>query len=336
MGIDFRILGLPGRDNALFVHINKGYATHRLLFDCGAECLDVLKLHELQAIEHLFFSHLHMDHISGFDTFFRANFNRDNRPNVIWGPPQTARIMQHRFQGYMWNLREKLVATWQVNDVADGTVDRWRCEAREVFDVLHHEATTQTDGPLVASTHFSVTALTMDHLTPSLGYVVRESPRINIDEVRLAALGLRPGEWLKYVKERTSDEAPMLLIDGEPHDLAALRAELIIESPGESVAYLTDFLLDDAAMERLAIALKGCTTMICECQYRNADVALAERHHHMMPDRVATLARRAAVGKLILFHLSERYDRATWGEMLADARAIFPNTHFPEHWDIEG
>jgi ribonuclease Z len=50
---------------------------------------------------------------------------------------------------------------------------------------------------------------------------------------------------------------------------------------------------------------------------------------------VANLARRAGVDRLVLFHLSARYRPPEWREMLAAARAIFPNASFPAGWDAQ-
>ena len=63
MAISFEILGTPGRDNALFVRIDSGQSVDRLLFDCGDCCLNSVSYAEIHAIDHLFFSHLHMDHV---------------------------------------------------------------------------------------------------------------------------------------------------------------------------------------------------------------------------------------------------------------------------------
>ena len=40
----------------------------------------------------------------GFDSFFRATYNRASKPVNVWGPPQTARILHHRFQGFLESL----------------------------------------------------------------------------------------------------------------------------------------------------------------------------------------------------------------------------------------
>ena len=87
--------------------------------------------------------------------------------------------------------------------------------------------------------------------------------------------------------------------------------------------------MDTAAHERLAAALQGCTTLICESQYRDADTALAQRNYHMTTTQAAELARRARAGRLILFHLSDRYRAEEWRAMLDEARAIFPKMITP-------
>jgi ribonuclease Z len=109
-----------------------------------------------------------------------------------------------------------------------------------------------------------------------------------------------------------------------------------VTAPGESVAYLADFLLDDAAMQRLSSMVQGCTAVVCESQYCHDDVELATRNYHMTATQAATLASRACVGRLVLFHLSDRYRPEQWREMLAEAQAVFPATSFPEHWAIGG
>lgn len=72
MSLASQVLGNAGRDNALLVSVDSGQAVHKLLFDCGDGCLGQLPFGEVQTINHLFFSHLHMDHVSGFDTYFRC------------------------------------------------------------------------------------------------------------------------------------------------------------------------------------------------------------------------------------------------------------------------
>jgi ribonuclease Z len=176
----------------------------------------------------------------------------------------------------------------------------------------------------------------MDHGTPSIAYVVRETPRVNVDATKLAALGLRPGPWLQKVRGPRAGSGETVAVGNVERPLRELQDALLVETPGDSVAYLTDFLLDDAAMERLAAALHGVGTVVCESQYRHADMDLARRNYHMTATLAATLAHKAQVGRLVLFHLSDRYRSDEWPELLAEARAVFPATAFPDHWQMPG
>ena len=325
------MLGRPGGDNALWVKINTGQRIHRLLFDCGSGCIGPLGSAEIQAIDHLFFSHFHMDHIAGFDGFFRINFNRDSKPVHVWGPAQTIDLMQHRFRSFWWNLHEEQTGSWIVHEIDPEEVRSARMEVNEAFALRHDEQSHPVE-PLIENEDFRVTVRLLDHRGPSAAYRVDEAPRLNVHPDRLAASGLRPGPWIQSLKAPGASGS--IVVDGQTVDLARLREDLLEESPGQSIAYLTDFRLDEAWTGRLAAWLKGCDVLICEAQYAHADVALADQNAHSTTVRVAELARRAEVGKLELFHLSRRYPDFIWREMGREARAVFPRTGFPPAWNL--
>lgn len=330
MAIVHRVLGSPGRDNALSVRIESGQRVTRLLFDCGDGCLSGLSFSEIQSIDHLFFSHFHMDHVGGFDSFFRCTFNRDAKENVIWGPPGTSSIIHHRLQGFLWNLVEGQQATWQVNNIGVAKIDRYRYELSEAFAVQHDAAIVECADVVLDDEDFTVSAITLKHHGPSLGYLVREKPKVNVRKERLSAMGLRPGPWMKDLKVDTG--ATEVNIDGQSHSLEKLRAELLVESQGQSIAYLTDFLLDEETFQELSTKLAGCDIAVCEAQYRHQDLELAQRNHHTTVRQVAELAAAADVGELVLFHLSDRYSDTEWSEMLAESRALFKGARFPAEW----
>ena len=332
MGISYQILGGPGRDNALLVRIESGQSTTNLLFDCGQDCLALLSVSEIHAIDHLFFSHLHMDHVAGFDRFFRCTFNRTDRPNMIWGPPGTAEILQHRFQGFWWNLIAGQEGTWVVNDIDANQVKPQRFEIADAFAVAHHVAPRSFSGVIVETDGFRVEAVTLNHNGPCCGYLVQEKPRDNVRTQKLQEHGWPPGPWLQRVKDRTDQEP--IEVTGRSYPAEELREVLLETTPGQSIAYLTDFLLDSESEARLAEKLQGCTTLVCESQYRQADEELARRYHHATTASVARLAERAQVGKLVLFHLSDRYKRSDWLEMLVECREVFSEAYYPDHWEM--
>ena len=332
MAIRFRVLGEAGDDNALFVEVDSGQSIRRLLFDCGERCLSALAFADVQAVDHLFFSHFHMDHVAGFDGFFRANFGRDTRPNRIWGPPGTGRIMHHRFQSYLWNLHEDLNGSWRVSDIGEDELSTWRYELAEAFEVAHEEMPAIREGRVVLEEEdLTVEAMAMDHRTISMAYKISEKTRWNIDSSRLAALGLKPGPWLKSFKD------PLLMPDDtllEGRRAGDLREQLLVATPGDSVAYLSDFLMDEHAAERLAGWLTGCSAIVCESQYRASDRELALKNFHMTSLEGASLAARTGAKDLVLFHISNRYTREDWAGLLAEARTVYPSARFPAGWGI--
>lgn len=336
MSLSFQILGDVSRDNALLVTVDAGQSVSRLLCDCGDGCLTQVPFAEVQAVDHLLFSHLHMDHIGGFDTFFRCVYGRSDRPNHIWGPPHTGEILHHRFQGFLWNLVAGLQATWRVHDLHAGQVKTSRFELAETFAHTHPEGPEPWERQILAGPGYTVEALLMDHGTPSVAYVIRETPRVNVDAAKLAACGLRPGPWLQRIRGPLASEAERLEVGGVSRSVRELQQTLVTVTPGDSVAYLTDFELTEAATTLLADVLRGVGTVVCESQYRHADAELAARNKHMTATQAATLAARAGVGRLVLFHLSDRYRAEQWQEMLSEARAVFPATAFPAHWKMDG
>lgn len=334
MSLSFQVLGGAGRDNALLVRIDSGQAVSRLLFDCGDGCLWDLPFGEVQMIDHLLFSHLHMDHVGGFDTFFRCTFNRTAKPNHVWGPPHTDAILHHRFQGFLWNLHEGHDVCWRVHDLHEAHVATQRFELAKAFTQAHAEGDRPYERTLLEGPGFTVEALLMDHGTPSVAYVVREAPRVNIDTEKLAGLGLRPGPWLQRVRGPRATDTETVDVGGVARRVVELQDALLVVTPGDAVAYLTDFRLDEATQERLVETLRGVGTIVCESQYRAADEELARRNYHMTATQAAALARRAGAGRLVLFHLSDRYRPEEWRELLAEAQAVFPAASFPEPWAL--
>ncbi len=124
MSLEYQILGEPGRDNALLATVDSGQSIHRLLFDCGERCLSDLPIAQIAEIEAVFFSHFHMDHIAGFDSFVRVNWNRADKPVRVFGPPGTIDIIHHHMRGYIWNLSDDSPSEWIVSEIGELAVSR--------------------------------------------------------------------------------------------------------------------------------------------------------------------------------------------------------------------
>jgi ribonuclease Z len=335
MPLSFQVLGQPGRDNALYVKVDSGQAQTRLLFDCGDGCPHQLGPSELREIDHLCFSHLHMDHVAGFDLYFRSNFDRTAKPNRIWVPFGGGEVIHHRFRGFTWNLvDERQRGEWLVSEVGTGWVRSARYLAREGFRTAHAEPErTRRDCALFDGSGFTVEAVLLDHGTPSVGYIVREHARVHVDTARLAARGLLPGPWIRRLRGLPALPGEMVTVNGVAYPLGLLQAELLTTALGESIAYLTDFRMAPPTCDALVEVLSGVGTVVCESQYRAADLALAEAAKHSTSLEVARMAAKAKIGRLILFHISDRYDANARRELVAEAQAVFANTSLPDGWE---
>lgn len=327
-----QVLGKPGWDNALFITVDRGQGMTRLLFDCGGHTLDSVPFSEIQQIDHLFFSHLHMDHVAGFDDFFRVNFERTGKENHLWGPQGSARILGHRFRGYWWNHAPDIQGQWFVHEIGVETVQSFRFEAHEAFEVMHDAGSREHTGVILQTPQLSVQAVPLQHQGTSLGYILREPARVNVNMPVMTALGLKGGPWLAQLKQGVTGP---LNVNGVQQDAAALRSQLLLTEAGDSAAYFTDFLLNEAETARLAPLLHDVQHLYLEAQYAPEDTELATRNHHTTVQQGATLARQAGVQALTLLHLSRRYDAAQWAQMLRAAQKIFPAATFPDHWALD-
>ncbi len=337
MSIEWQVLGRAGADNALHVVVDSGQSRESLLFDCGERCLDGLRASEIQAVAHLGFSHFHMDHVAGFDGFFRLNYNRPDVPVEVWGPPGTVGIMEHRFLGFVWNLHAEQPGEWIVHEIGQEEIGAARFLAREAFAAQRQPNRPYLPPIVHRAAGWRLEARLLPHGSiGSVAYRVVESPRRNIDPAALRNYGYPPGPWLKDVANEQEDESALVEVGGRSVKVGELRRALVVTSPGASIAWLTDFRAEPRTEEwaELVEWLSGTTTLVCECQYRAADAALAAKNAHMTADLVGRLAAEAGVGRLVLQHLSRRYTKAEWLEIRDEAKAVFPRTELPPEWNL--
>lgn len=336
MAIEWQVLGQAGSDNALFITVDSGQSRESLLFDCGEGCLRDLRISAIQSVAHLFFSHFHMDHVSGFDTFFRHNYNKPDAPIQVWGPPGTIEVMWHRFRGFSWNLHADQPGEWLVKEISPGRLSTAGFFTREAFASIHQKPERPLDGPvLYQSADWHLESRLLPHGSiPSAAYRIVEEPRKNINPEALRSLELIPGAWLKDLADPGVPDSRTVELIGQTLPLGELRAMLLTTTPGESLAYLTDFRIepDTKAWDDLVKWLEGTTLLVCECHYRETDTPLAIQHSHMTANLVGRLASEAGVGRLVLQHFSRRYSTEERNALLDEVRSCFPRTEHPPGW----
>ncbi|MCF7804432.1 MAG: hypothetical protein K9N46_14650 [Candidatus Marinimicrobia bacterium] len=333
MSINFRVLGEPFGDNALFAEVDSGEMRRHLLFDCGGGCLNAFRPSEIMVIDHLCFSHFHLDHIAGFDRFLRMNYNRESNPVRVWGPEGAADIIGHRLQGVSWDLIGDSPTVWRVTDIAADSLYPTEFYAREEFRRPHPMESKQFDSAIIDESSFTVHAVHLSHRTPSIAYYVEEPPRWNIDKNALDTLQLQPGEWLEEVKDFSRDDAEKIESGGKERTLGELREILLRKKEGATIAYVTDCVFEGESTEKLVRLIAGVDTLICESTYAAEDEELAAQNYHLTSKQAAEIARQSDAGQLVLIHMSERYQDQGPEYLRDQASDIFENTVLPEAWE---
>ncbi|NUM36547.1 MAG: ribonuclease Z [Candidatus Brocadiae bacterium] len=333
MSLIYQILGKPFRDNALHVCLSTGSSLYRFLFDCGEAVLSGMGLSEIQENDGLFFSHFHTDHIAGMDSFIRVNYDRSHKKVKVYGPEDTLRVLGHRLQGFTWNLVQNNRCIWEVQEIQKQKIHKGLYYTSEGFSSIHDYSIFPWEKTIDSQDFFDIKAISLYHGIPSLGYLIQEKCKFNIDKEKLASLGFSHGPWLKKVKEYSNTQKEDMIKIGErEYNLKELQEFLLVPIPGESIAYLTDFLLDDNTEKNLLDFLpKGCI-LVCESQYSKEDKDLARKNYHLTSEDAAHIAKISEAKELILIHFSQRYQSYQIMKMLEDAMSIFPETHLPQEW----
>lgn len=335
MSIHAKILGLPFYDNALFVRIDSGHKQYRLLFDCGENTIQALPISEIQKIDHLFFSHFHLDHVAGFDHFIRMNYDRESKPVHIWGPESTIAMIFNRLNSFTWNLIKEVHSRWILHEITPQYIKVVELRSTEAFRKKHFKK-KQPFAPFVLETDaFRVSVHLLNHGIYTLGFKVQEQQRLNIDKEGLKAMHLQAGPWILKVKDLTLSAKKRIKIGNDPFSLGELRRKLLRFSPGSCLSYLTDFSYSKQELQELTQWLDGCDFLFCESQYLEQDVSLAEQNYHLTAKKAALLARKARVKQLTLMHFSRRYKKMAIKAFITEAQQIFSPIIQPQEWMSE-
>ncbi len=332
MSLSFQILGKPGNDNSVFIKIDSGQSITRVLLDTGANCLHQLNRNEIAQLDHVCFSHYHMDHICGFDTVFRLLFNKPT-PVHFWGPKETIKVLHSRAMGYTWNLVEGSQCITYIHEISGEKIRNVHIRLEEGFSILHEDPPTIfKDNKIFLDENIEIQGTILDHKIECMAYAISETPKFNFILEEMNKLKLKPGIWCKAVK---SEATGTITIDGKDFDLTDLRNKLLQISYGKKLGYITDAIYNEAAKLKLIPLLLYADEVVMECAYLDEELDLATKHHHMTVTQVSSFAKDAAIKHLNLFHISDRYAPEIRTQFLQKARAIFPATDYPEHWGIQ-
>lgn len=310
---------LNGRDGDPGVYLEALHMPDAILLDCGD--LSALAPRHLLRVGVLAVSHAHMDHWAGFDRLLRLLIGREKRLPVV-GPAGFAERLFHRLQAYTWNLASRIPAdlVFEVTEVT-GTAACPRTRLR-LHGGFRPEPSPplaiEPDGTVLRIAPLRLRAAVLDHGTPCLGFAVEESAQLNVWRTELDGRGLPTGPWLAGLKaavaENRPDDHPVPVFARSSEasgasvlPLGALR-DLVGITPGQRLAYLTDFA-DTPENRAAAVSLaRGADILFIEAPFAAADAAIAADRRHLTTQAAGEIAREAGARRVEPFHFSPRYE----------------------------
>lgn len=307
-----------------------------LLFDLG----DTSRLmpRHLMRLSHVFVTHTHMDHFSGFDRLLRVMLGR-KAGIVMFGGPNFLAQIEHKLSAYTWNVvhRYEVELVIDAREIGvDGGGQRALFSSRRRFtreaspsfersdDVVHNEATFRVRGRFV------------DHDIPCVAYVLEEKARVVVANDRLAALGVSTGAWLRELKHAVltgaPDETPIQVRWLDRHgehamtrQVGELRHLIVDIVPGQRIGYVTDLRYTEANVESLSALMHDVDLLFIESVFLDEDKAHGLRKNHLTARQAGLIARRIGARAVAPFHFSPRYEGRS-AALIAEVQAAWSAT----------
>jgi ribonuclease Z len=315
-----RLLNGQTGDPALLIGLR--WHGRSLLIDAGR--IDRTPASVLLPIERVFVSHAHMDHFMGFDQLLRVFLARDATLE-LYGPESIADCVQGKLAGYVWNLTDEYAFAVDVVEIGETHLQRWRFAAANRF-AREDLGRQPYDGPIFEDDVLSVRAAPLDHRITSMAYAVQEHAHLNVRTEALETMGHRAGRWLAELKTAVragaSRDTPIEIAPGTRRPLGELADALLVETPGQKIAYVVDAVFSAANAARVVGLARGADVFYCESPFLDADIDQATKRYHLTAGQAGAMARAAGVRRLNVFHFSPRYE-GRYGEIVAEAQDEF-------------
>lgn len=265
-----------------------------ILFDCGEGTQRQMMLSSLSfmSIKTIAVTHFHGDHFLGLAGLVQTMQLNDRRdPLEILVPKGTAAFAETFLSLGHFKLK------------------KFEARVRELGD-----------GERVQYDGYSITAATLKHPVPTIGFRFQEDAKSGrFDPTRAKALGVPEGPLFSKLQDGHAVEGGQGTV--HPDDVMGPKRA------GHAFCYLTDTAPTPRAVE----VSKGADVLIMEATADDSLTDFANQYGHCAASQTAATAKEAGVGELYIVHLSARYKESDPIE--SQARAVFPKSKVPK--DLE-
>lgn len=268
----------------------------RFLIDCGEGTQRQILRSGIgfKRLNRILLTHGHLDHILGLGGLISTFVRWENIDEIeIWGGKPTLDRVQALLYGVVLEY-ERLPIKIHLIDLKPGKIIDAKDYAVHAFPVTHRGS-------------------------GNFGFIFQQKTHRPFLNDRAEALGVPAGP------ERGQ------LVRGEPITLAdgrVIEPEMVLGQavPGVKLVHIGDVGRLDNIREHVAEA----DALVIEATFLETDAEAAQAFGHLTARQAATLAAETGVKTLILTHLSRRYRER---DMIAEARAVFPNVYVARDMD---
>ena len=305
-----RLVNDPFEDPCLYIDIQR--EGRAILFDIGS--IEGVEAAKVMRVSDVFITHTHIDHFIGLDHLLRLLLGRDKRLR-IFGPPGIIRNVEGKLSAYTWNLVEDYTFYIEVHEVSEQSVSTANFIASEGFSRRDGE-TRPFNGFLIKEPLFTVQAVHLDHMTPSLAFSIMENFHININKDALVKYGLPMGPWLNDLKTCFREDMPLgsefaARVEEGVEKVFTLgefvEKRIVIISRGQKVTYVTDASISKQNRKKIVRLASGSDPFYCEAAFLDSDRDKALKKNHLTAKEAGAIAREAGVQRLEIFHFSPKY-----------------------------
>ncbi|MAG10846.1 hypothetical protein CMI44_00840 [Candidatus Pacearchaeota archaeon] len=184
---------------------------------------------------------------------------------------------------------------------------------------INFEVVEVSNGVLFENKDFYLEAKKVPHGTPANAYFFVLKGQIRIDKKKLEKYKIGKGPLLKKLKEGKD-----IIYKNKKY----LTKNLTYREGDKKVS----FVLDSKSDNEVAGFVSDSDLLIFESTYGDDNKKIAREYKHMTAEQAAKIAKKAKVKKLILTHLSSRYETKK-KEILNESKKVFKKTELARDLD---
>jgi len=189
-----------------------------------------------------------------------------------------------------------------------------------VFQGKHSIKVFEVNGKFLETNDFYLESKKMVHGAACNAYCFVKKGLIRIDKKKLKKYKISPGKHLAKLKQGKN-----ITYRRKKY----LAKNLTFTDADKKIS----FVLDTGLNKSIIPFVKNSDLLICEASFDSSLEKRAKEREHLTSKQAAEIAKKAKVKKLVLTHLSSRYEKDQ-GIILKEAKKIFKNSYLAKDFDV--